>query len=229
MSFWQNQLKFAIWCATTGCGVNFNNQLKETGMIGSLFRFHVYYQTRRILVEMGVVLPQDASWNAFDNAYNRNAYERICQEFNVDINADWRLKQSDNQGLGRIYNYWTNAGYHPFDKGVEYDSKKYSFTLATTNEILHIDYIAQGPKAKNAWSTFIQDDSKGFTKAGVERINESIRTYCWAIIGSQSQTRTSILGTGAAFDAQKQFLDLIEETIKSPVDLPSQIARYQSI
>ena len=40
MSFWQNQLNFAIWCATTGCGVNFNNHLKETGMIDSLFRFH---------------------------------------------------------------------------------------------------------------------------------------------------------------------------------------------
>ena len=93
MSFWQNHLNFAIWCATTGCGVSFNNHLKETGMIGSLFRFHVYYQTRRILVEMGVVLPQDTSWNAFDNAYNRSAYERICQEFNVDINADWRQKQ----------------------------------------------------------------------------------------------------------------------------------------
>ena len=109
ISFWQNQLNFAIWCATTGCGVDFNNHLKETGMIGSLFRFHVYYQRRRILFEMAVALPQDHSWNAFDNKYNRSAYERICKEFNVDINAGWRQKQSDNQGLGLIYNYWTGA------------------------------------------------------------------------------------------------------------------------
>ena len=184
MSFWQNQLNFAIWCATTGCGVDFNNHLKETGMIGSLFKFHVYYQTRRTLFEMAVALPQDTSWNAFDNDYNRSAYERICKEFNVDINADWRQKQSDNQGLGRIYNYWTNIGYRLFEKGTEYDSKDYSFTHATTNDILHIDYIAQGSEANNVWSTFILDNSNGFTRAGVEHITHSIRTYCWVTFSS---------------------------------------------
>ena len=93
---------------------------------------------------------------------------------------------------------------------------------------MHIDYIAQGTEANSAWTTFILDDSNGFTRAGVERINDSIRTYCCAILGSQSQTRTGILGTGTAFDAQKQFLANIEDEINSPVDLPSQIARYQS-
>ena len=80
----------------------------------------------------------------------------------------------------------------------------------------------------NAWTTFILDNSNGFTKAGVERINESIRTYCWAILGSQSQTRTGILGTGTTVDAQKPFLANVEDAINSPVDLHSQIARYQN-
>ena len=69
---------------------------------------------------------------------------------------------------------------------------------------MHIDYIAQGSEATDAWTTFILDNASGFTRAGVERINESIRTYCWALLGSQSQTRTDILGTGTAFDAQKK-------------------------
>ena len=228
MLFWQNQLNFALWCSTTGSGVDFNNHLKDKGMIGSLFRFHIYYQTRRILFEMSAAMPQDPSWNAFDNNFDQKAYERICKEFNVDINTDWRQKQSDNQGLGGIYNYWTNDGYHPFDVGTEYDKTKFSFTDYNSSTKLHIDYIAQGPEAKTAWSTFILDESNGFTKAGVERINDSIRTYCWAILGSQSQTRTEILGTGTAFDAQKQFLANVEDAIHSPVDLPSQIARYQN-
>ena len=177
---------------------------------------------------MAVALPQDTSWNAFDNNYNRSAYERIYKEFYVDINADWWQKQSDNQGLGRIYYYWTGAGYHPFEIGREYDNKKYSFTQATSNDILHIDYIAQSTESTKAWTTFILDNSNGFTRAGVERINDSIRKYCWAILGSQSQTRTDILGTGTAFDAQKQFLANIEDAINSPVDLTSQIARYQN-
>ena len=93
---------------------------------------------------------------------------------------------------------------------------------------MHIDYIAQDARVSNAWTTFILDNSNGFTKAGVKRINERIRNYCWAILGSQSQTRTNILGTGTAFDAQKQFLTNIEDPINSPMDLPSQIAIYQN-
>ena len=174
------------------------------------------------------MIPKEFAYSELAHYAHCSAYERICKEFYVDINADWRQKQSDNQGLGRIYNYWTGAGYHPFDKGVEYDKKKYSFTHATTNDILHIDYIAQSSEATKAWATFILDNSNGFTRAGAERINDSIRTYCWAILGSQSETRTDILGTGTAFDAQKQFLANIEDAINSPVDLPSQIARYQS-
>ena len=81
-----------------------------------------------------------------------------------------------------------------------------------------------------AWTTFILDNSNGFTKAGVERNNESIRTYCWVILGSQTQSRTDILGIGTASDAQKQFLTNIEDAINSPMDLPSQsqIAIYQN-
>ena len=59
MLFLQNQLNFALWCETTSCGVDFNNHLQATGLIGAVFRFHVYYQTRRLLKEMSIVLPQD--------------------------------------------------------------------------------------------------------------------------------------------------------------------------
>ena len=61
MSLWQNQLNFAIWCATTGCGVAYNNHLSKTGMTRSFFRFYVYYQVRIILFEMDAALPQDPS------------------------------------------------------------------------------------------------------------------------------------------------------------------------
>jgi len=66
-----------------------------------------------------------------------------------------------------------------------------------------------------AWTTFIINKSEGFTKAGVERINESIRMFVWSVLVAQSQTRVNILG----FDAQKQFLANIQDCITSPVDL----------
>ena len=77
------------------------------------------------------------------------------------------------------------------------------------------------------WTTFVLDKSEGFTQAGVERLNDSIRTYVWAILGAQTQTRSNILKTGTGFDAQKKFLVSIEDAIASPVDIHSCIARYQ--
>jgi hypothetical protein len=75
--------------------------------------------------------------------------------------------------------------------------------------------------------SFVLDSSNGFTRAGVSRINDSVRTYVWAILGAQAQARSTILGAGRAFDAQKQFLANIEDAVNSEVDLPSSIGRYQ--
>ena len=45
MQFWQNQLNFAVWCATTGCGVSVEDHLTAAdGFLRSLYRFHAYYQ-----------------------------------------------------------------------------------------------------------------------------------------------------------------------------------------
>ena len=254
MSFWQNQLNFAIWAATTGCGISVEH-LKASGLTGSLFLFHVYYQTRRILFELSIALPQDKSWNAFNNSYDKRAYERICKEFNVDPQADFRQKlYSAGDGLGTVYTTshtaWKRTDFR-------HDNSSQHISSSTTDNLdltkmtfgpevsggrhcgvssceylppkkVHIDYLQQDPDVKYAWTTFILDSSNGFTRAGVERVNDSIRTYSWAILGSQSQTRTDILGTGTAFDAQKQFLANIEDAINSPVDLPSQIKRYQN-
>lgn len=176
---------------------------------------------------MSVALPQDRAWNAFDNSYDRRAFERICAEFGLSPHTDWRQKKSANHGLGTMYNYWTNVGYHPMEG--EYDSHSMSFTKQTTNEVMHIDYIAQGSEVDGIWAAFILDKSEGFTRPGVERLNDSIRTYVWALLSAQARTRTSILGRGTAFDAQKQFLANVDDAISSPVDLPTSISRYQDV
>lgn len=228
MQFWQNQLNFAVWCATTGCGVSADDHLSNAApLTASLYRFHVYYTTCRILSAIKTPLPQDQAWRAFDNPYDRRAYERICGEFGVSPNTDWR-RHGINNGLGKAYNYWTNMGYHPMGRG-EYDPSRMSFTKKTSNDSIHVDYVKQDDGASNAWTTFILDKSEGFTRAGVERLNDSIRTYVWAILGAQAQTRTGILGGGTAFDAQKQFLANVEDAISAPVDLPSAIKRYQDV
>ena len=131
-----------------------------------------------------------------------HTYERLCNEFGVSPRSDWRVS-GPNWGLGRIYNHWTNDGYHPVGSG-ENDSSTMSFTRQTSNRYLHVDFIKQDtPNADTAWGEFIHDKSDGFTSAGVERLNDSIRTYVWTMLAAQAQTRSGILGSGTSFDAQK--------------------------
>ena len=150
MDFYQNQVNLAVWLATSGCGVSWRDHLDiDRPLARSVFRFHVYYQVRRILEELQAPLPQDRAWSPFQNPYDLRAYERICREFGVDPATDWRAN-GPNRGLGRVYNYWTNNGYHPVGNG-EYDSSKMSFTRQTSNRYIHVDFIKQdAPNADTA-------------------------------------------------------------------------------
>ena len=230
MAYWQNQLNFAVWVRDHRVRVSAQDHLSaKDPMIRSVYRFHVYYQVRRVLAELKALLPQDRAWDAVNNPYDRRAYERICNEFGVSAHSDWRVR-GPNKGLGRVYIYATHVGYRPFTEEGEYRPGGMSFTKKTSNKSIHVDYIKQdAPNADTAWRTFILDRSKGFTHPGVERLNDSIRTYVWTILGAQTQTRTGILGAGTAFDAQKQFLANVEDAISSPVDLPSAIRLYQDV
>ena len=91
MTWWQCQLNFAVWCTTAGCGVSADNHLQaKDPLLVSLYRFHVYYATRRLLVELKVALPGDKSHSWYQNAYNARAYKRLCTEFGVSPDIDWR-------------------------------------------------------------------------------------------------------------------------------------------
>ena len=208
MTWWQCQLNFALRCATAGCGVSADDHLQATDpLLGSLYRFHVYYTTRCLLVELKVALPGDKSCSWYEKAYDARAYKRLCTEFGVAPSTDWWQKLDHGcQGLGSWSTFMTPSG--------EYRHAHYS----------------DGPffHPKDAiCHTFIPDTSEGFTQAGVEHLNDSIRKYVWAILGSQAQTRSNIFKARTGFNAQKQFLANVEDAIASPVDIPSSIAHYE--
>ena len=78
MDWWQCQLNFAVYCATAGCGVSADDHLQaKDPLLASLYRFHVYYATRRLLVELKVALPGDQSHSWYQNAYDARAYKRL--------------------------------------------------------------------------------------------------------------------------------------------------------
>ena len=147
------------------------------------------------------------------------AYERLCNEFNIDYKTDFRQTQDKNHGMGTLYLWGVHRRYD-YDWYPPYTS----FTYGTTT---HLGSIEQ--EHKNAWTTFILDKSEGFTRPGVERINESVRTYVWCVLGAQAQTRSNIMDQSTGFDAQKQYLSNLEDRISSAIDLPSSIKRYQDV
>ena len=77
----KNQLNFAVWCATTGCGVSYEDHLSGDipGFAKSMFIFHVYYQIRRIIFELEAPLPTAQSWNAFDNSFDEKSMKKSAQ------------------------------------------------------------------------------------------------------------------------------------------------------
>ena len=81
-SWWQCQLNFALWCASAVCGVSFEDHLQmEKPLLASLYPFHVYHTTRRLLEELHVALPGDISYSWYEHAYDSRPYMLLCAEY----------------------------------------------------------------------------------------------------------------------------------------------------
>ena len=169
-----------------------------------------------------VPIPGESIFKTMDNNINMIKYKKLCNEFGVRNNTDFRFKGGDNGGLGTMYNYASNIGYRPL-KGVTYSSSKFQFIEQTTSDAIKIDYVKQD-SAVEGWKQFMIEESQGFTRAGIIRLDDSIRTYVYCILGSQAQTRSSIL---TSKETQQYFVDLLELNIKSQFSIPESIIKYE--
>ena len=154
---------------------------------------------RRILFELGgpqnsLPLPGDTAFSQTENKYDIPSFERICAEFGISPNADFRFTRGDNHGLGSVFEYFTNSGYTktPF----KYPSKETKFEdeggRASDGNL--VPYI-ENTEARNQYEYFLCPVSHGLTSAGLSRINQSIESFCYAILGSQVDVRSSIAGS----------------------------------
>ena len=84
MRLGQTQLNFAVWCASSACGVS-SAHLNYTKhpMIRSVYHFHVYYHVRRVLKRLQTPLPHQTSFNAADNPYAESEFLKICEDYGV--------------------------------------------------------------------------------------------------------------------------------------------------
>ena len=241
--YYPQQLNFA----TTGCGVSrrilFEDKMRDgkndltdselilPPQVRSFFWFHVYFTVRRILFELGGVqnslpLPGDPAFSQTENKYDIPSFERICAEFGISPNADFRFTRDDNHGLGSVFEYFTNSGY--FKTPFKYPSKETKFEdeggRASDGNL--VPYI-ENTEARNQYEYFICPISHGLTSAGLSRINQSIESFFFAILGSQVNVRSSIAGSqGSSIETQREFLSLVEDAIRNP-DLGKSVQRFQ--
>ena len=84
MRLWQTQLNYAVFCASSACGVS-SAHLNYTKhpMIRSVYHFHVYYHVRRVLKKLQVPLPDEIGFNTADNSYTESEFLRICEDYRV--------------------------------------------------------------------------------------------------------------------------------------------------
>ena len=84
LKLWQTQLNYAVFCASSACGVS-SAHLNYTKhpMIRSVYRFHVYYHVRRILKRLQTPLPHETGFNAAENPYTESEFLKICEDYRV--------------------------------------------------------------------------------------------------------------------------------------------------
>ena len=230
MKYWPQQLNFAVWCATTGCGIS-REIFAMPPNVRAFYKFHIYFTVRRILYQMGGIqsmsaLPGDPTFNQFNNKYDVASYKRICAEFGVDPSSDFRYTSGANHGLGSVYIYITNIG--PDKTSASYPGyNKFSDEGGSASKGNLIYYVEPDDVANRQADWFCPNVAEGLTQAGLSRINQSIEAFVYCVLGSQVNVRSSILGTGGrAKEAQSEFLVLVEDAIRQP-DLAKSIQRYQ--
>jgi hypothetical protein len=96
--------------------------------------------------------------------------------------------------------------------GETYDPSFHFFGAVPQSGGVHIDHIAQeGDEPKIGWAEFVPGVSMTLTQPGQVRINQTIHSYCWAILVAQDETREPIVGPGSTGAAQRKVTELIEQ------------------
>ena len=112
-TIWQSQLNFAVFCASSACGVSVEHLNAKEPMIRSIYRFHVYYHIRGILKILEIPLPYENSFNQYNNLYNHETFIGICSEYGVSNDlTKWR-----NQ---KYFSTWQSRAWETGKPGMSY-------------------------------------------------------------------------------------------------------------
>ena len=232
--YWPQQLNFAVWCATCGCGVSLTELEEWPKIIQGFLKFHVYFTVRRVLYELGVPLPDQDAFDQTDNTYNKSQFEALCNEFGV-VNADFRWIRGRNHGLGDVFEYYSGEGYRNVhvDRGYDVEantwpSKRHLFKDEGGDDGKgNLISLIRNDDSKTQYSWFIPSSGVGLTRRGMGRINRSLEAFVYCVLGAQVNIRSGIVGdSGGAVEAQQEMMKLFESAVIEE-NLATSVQRYQ--
>ena len=215
-TLWQSQLNFAVFCASGACGVSVEHLNAKEPMIRSVYRFHVYYQIRRILNRLKIPLPYENSFNKYNNLYSHEKFIEICKEYGVsdENEVSDENKVSDEKKDSCDLTKWRNQRYF-----ATWQSRAWEMGRPG------MSYING-----NSFSRWIIEKSNGITRPGIEKLSESVGDYAYLILTSQTSMRSQIIGFGATeFNARWTFLNTFENIVVRRVDIPEDKLRFQKV
>ena len=257
MLYYTEQYKFALYCASTLCGVSKYDLTSGIDLTRSIFNFHVMYQTKKILKQLQARENGDPDFNPYKNPYNETEYKKLLNEFNVNP-YDIPSIDQPTDGLGFVGNLGKRVA-------LLLKLRKPPLFRSTGQENWYMNMKPKGSKNRsgiqnNDWGGYYQfagdhgdkeaigvlldkiqqnkfdytrliiDKSRGLTHPGIIRLNDSIRTYVYCLLGAQVQARSEaggVITTGASLAAQQEFLTLVNDMINLDQSLQDSIKNFE--
>ena len=86
---YQCHLNFGMFCVTSAVGISWQHLNHPNLLVRAVYRFYVYFHVRLILHELSISLPHEDGFSKVKNAYMKNAYYSICNDYGVNPDETW--------------------------------------------------------------------------------------------------------------------------------------------
>ena len=166
-------------------------------IVTSIARYYVHYHMKRFFEDPGKM-----------DSYITNEMKKLVKN-NLQTRKIWKRKFVRTRAN---ISYWYSQ--HPNRRNI----RRYRYVMSKNNtgalgiEYEEVDDVV--PKSDEDWIAFVKEDSDGLTKTGQKLLQLAAESYVYVVLGSQAQTRWSVVGRGAkSLQTQDIFHRLVKDTI----------------
>ncbi len=187
----------AAYVSTYVCGISAQHMEfnKDTpGIITSIVRYHLYYQISKFLKDPSKLdryishVPNFVKKHKSTSPVWSDEFDSTRSEIN-----SWLLSRKDRDQI-------RNWKYHNNPRGEQ--------TGITYEKI-----TGHSPNDVNDYKKIIATTTDGLTKIG-QKLQQSVESYVYAVLGAHAKTRWPIVGEGAkSLQTQEVFRTIVKETI----------------